>query len=68
MIMNKMGYRCVMIDNSRNAVMNMKTAKKMIDIIAKMGFNSLMLYTEDDYFNYIHFFCAYMYIGHTTTG
>lgn len=47
--MNQFKYRCVMIDNSRNAVMNMSTAKKMIDILAKMGFNSLMLYTEDTY-------------------
>ena len=47
--MNQFKYRCVMIDNSRNAVMNMTTAKKMIDCLAKMGFNSLMLYTEDTY-------------------
>ena len=49
MRMNQFKYRCVMIDNSRNAVMNMTTAKKMIDCLAKMGFNSLMLYTEDTY-------------------
>ena len=39
----------VMIDNSRNAVMNLPTVKKMIAILEKLGFNTLMLYTEDTY-------------------
>ena len=36
----------VMIDNSRNAVMNPKAVKRFIDILEKMGYNFLMLYTE----------------------
>ena len=39
----------IMIDNSRNAVMNLETTKKMIDILEKLGYNTLMLYTEDTY-------------------
>lgn len=39
----------VMLDCSRNAVMNVKTVKKYADIIKKMGYNTLMLYTEDTY-------------------
>lgn len=39
----------VMIDNSRNAVMNLSTVKRTIDILEKVGFNTLMLYTEDTY-------------------
>lgn len=39
----------VMIDNSRNAVMNPKAVKRFIDILEKMGYNFLMLYTEDTY-------------------
>lgn len=39
----------VMIDNSRNAVMKPETVKQMIDLLEKMGYNSLMLYTEDTY-------------------
>ena len=39
----------VMIDCSRNAVMNVPTVKRFCDIIAKMGYNTLMLYTEDTY-------------------
>ena len=33
----------VMIDNSRNAVMNLPTVKKLITILQKLGFNTLML-------------------------
>ena len=38
-----------MIDNSRNAVMQPSTVKKMIDIMEKLDYNTLMLYTEDTY-------------------
>lgn len=39
----------VMIDCSRNAVMRVEEIKKYADIIRKMGYNTLMLYTEDTY-------------------
>lgn len=39
----------VMIDMSRNAVMNVGAVKKMIDINARLGYDFLMLYTEDTY-------------------
>ena len=39
----------ILIDNSRVAVMNVSTAKRMIDIMEKLGYNTLMLYTEDTY-------------------
>lgn len=39
----------VMIDCSRNAVMRIEEIKKYADIIRKMGYNTLMLYTEDTY-------------------
>ncbi len=39
----------VMIDASRNAVMNMKTLKGFTTEIKKFGYNSVMLYTEDTY-------------------
>lgn len=39
----------VMLDCSRNAVVNLSSLKKLIRIIALMGFNTLMLYTEDTY-------------------
>ncbi len=39
----------LMIDCSRNGVMNIKTLKKWVDIIADLGFNTLLLYTEDTY-------------------
>lgn len=40
---------CLMADCSRNAVLSMDGAKKMIRDLAVMGFDSLMLYTEDTY-------------------
>lgn len=43
---NKLG---VMIDCSRNAVMSVPTLKRWIDITASLGYNMLMLYTEDTY-------------------
>lgn len=39
----------VMLDCSRNAVMNVDTIKKYASLIKKMGYNTLMLYTEDTY-------------------
>lgn len=39
----------VMLDCSRNAVLKPETVKKYIDIISDLGFNCLMLYTEDTY-------------------
>lgn len=39
----------VMLDCSRNAVMNVPAVKKFIDLLAVMGYNSLQLYTEDTY-------------------
>ena len=39
----------VMIDCSRNAVMKVESVKAFIDITAKMGYNTVMLYTEDTY-------------------
>lgn len=38
-----------MIDCSRNAVMNVPTLKKWIDILADLDYNCLLLYTEDTY-------------------
>ncbi len=42
-------YLGVMVDCSRNAVLNVGAAKRLIDHLAKMGYNMLMLYTEDTY-------------------
>ncbi len=39
----------VMLDCSRNGVMNPKQVKEFIDILAKIGYNFLELYTEDTY-------------------
>lgn len=39
----------VMLDCSRNAVMSVDSLKRFIERIAKMGYNVLMLYTEDTY-------------------
>lgn len=39
----------VMVDCSRNAVMNVISVKRFVDSIAKMGYNTMMLYTEDTY-------------------
>lgn len=38
-----------MLDCSRNAVPNVDSLKKWIDITADMGYNTLLLYTEDTY-------------------
>ena len=39
----------VMLDCSRNAVMTVSAVKRMIDCLAKMGYDTLELYTEDTY-------------------
>ena len=39
----------VMIDLSRNAVMNVGALKRFLGVLAKMGYNCAMLYTEDTY-------------------
>ena len=39
----------VMIDCSRNAVPSIAGLKRFLDCIAKMGYNAVMLYTEDTY-------------------
>lgn len=38
-----------MLDCSRNAVPNVKALKKWIDILSDLGYDTLMLYTEDTY-------------------
>ena len=38
-----------MIDMSRDAVMNIQSLKKYITYLGKMGYNAVMLYTEDTY-------------------
>ena len=38
-----------MLDCSRNAVMNLPALEKYIGLLSKMGYNTLMLYTEDTY-------------------
>ena len=40
---------CLMLDCSRNAVMNIENLKSWVDICELLGFTSLMLYTEDTY-------------------
>ncbi len=39
----------VMLDMSRNAVMSVKALKKYFAVLKKMGYNCVMLYTEDTY-------------------
>ena len=38
-----------MLDCSRSAVLNIATCKKLIVMLAKLGYNALELYTEDTY-------------------
>ena len=40
---------CFMVDCSRNSVKNVESVKKLIRNLAMLGYNSLMLYTEDVY-------------------
>ncbi len=39
----------VMIDCSRNSVLNAQTFKKLVDLLSAMGYNTVQLYTEDTY-------------------
>lgn len=39
----------VMLDTSRNAVMKISQIKKLVDILFKFGYNTLLLYMEDTY-------------------
>lgn len=39
----------VMLDCSRNGVMKVESVKAYADMLAQMGYNTLMLYTEDTY-------------------
>lgn len=39
----------LMIDSSRNAVKTPETVKRLMDLMSRMGYNTLMLYTEDTY-------------------
>lgn len=50
---------CYMGDMSRNAVYNMPTAKRMLRYLALMGYDSIMLYTEDTFE-----LPGYPYFGH----
>lgn len=43
---NRLG---TMVDCSRNAVMSVKSLKRWVDLTSSMGYNTLMLYTEDTY-------------------
>lgn len=39
----------ILLDCSRNAVLNVESAKKYALLLKKMGYNTMMLYTEDQY-------------------
>ena len=39
----------LMLDMSRNAVMSVEALKKYLPLVRKMGYNCIMLYTEDTY-------------------
>ena len=39
----------VMIDMSRNAIMSISGLKRFLPLLKKMGYNCVMLYTEDTY-------------------
>ncbi len=47
--MTKKKHLGVMADCSRNAVLRVSGVKRLIDALEKMGYNMLMLYTEDTY-------------------
>lgn len=49
MIMSSYRHFGVMLDCSRNAVMKPAAVKKFIDYLAKTGYNTLELYTEDTF-------------------
>ena len=39
----------LMVDCSRNAVMNLTALKRFVKLISALGYDTLMLYTEDTY-------------------
>ena len=39
----------IMLDCSRNGVLTVPSGKRYIDILSRLGYNCLMLYTEDTY-------------------
>ena len=39
----------LMVDCSRNAVMNLTALKRFVKVISALGYDTLMLYTEDTY-------------------
>ena len=45
----KFDMLCFMADMSRNAVYNIESAKRMIRLLSLMGYDSMMLYTEDTF-------------------
>ena len=47
--MKKLDTLGVMIDMSRNAVMSLDGLKRFLPLLKKMGYNCVMLYTEDTY-------------------
>lgn len=47
--MNENGRLGVMLDCSRNGVRTVQALRKFIDLITAMGYDTLMLYTEDTY-------------------
>ena len=49
-----------MLDNSRNAVMTVESVKEICRLTARMGYNTLMLYTEDTYELEGHPYFGYM--------
>lgn len=57
----------VMLDCSRNAVMKVSEVKNMIDLLSKMGYNTLQLYTEDTYQIESEPYFGYMRGGYTSS-
>ena len=47
--MDKIKSLGVMLDCSRDAVYSVETLKTYFDLLAKMGYDSVQLYTEDTY-------------------
>ena len=37
----------IMLDCSRNGVLTVASVKRYMDILSKLGYNCMMLYTED---------------------
>lgn len=57
----------VMLDCSRNAVMNVDSLKRWVDITSEMGYNALQLYIEDTYEIEGHPYFGYMRGRYTQT-